>query len=187
MKYTFIRHSKTIADMSVNPKVWMLSDEGREKALKLSESEYIENLDVIYSSLQTKALETSVLIAKNNHIPIKTDDRLTEITSITNKIIIDYKTEVGDFLAGKVNRLNDGETIQEALNRFESALEDISKIEGDLKNIGIVSHGTMLSIFADKYSNKSVIDIHQSIKMPDLAIFDWENKEFINFYGGYND
>ena len=70
MNLVLIRHSKSLVNPDIPIPTWGLSDEGIILAKKINELTQIKTLDVIYSSLQTKALETAVLATKNR-IPVK--------------------------------------------------------------------------------------------------------------------
>src|SRR5579864_4753650 len=100
MKITLIRHSKTLVDPQKPITLWGLSDEGVEKAKALSSDPMIKDLQILYASSQTKAIETAVYLAKPNSIPIKTNYNFTEITSFTNRFITKeqgYDKGVHDF------------------------------------------------------------------------------------------
>lgn len=186
MELVLIRHSKTKRDPRVPIALWGLSEKGIEAANKLSSDRKIQKLDILYTSLQTKALETAVILAKPNALPIKTNDGLTESTSYTNKFIPDpaiYELTLKDYYAGKIQRINGGETLQEALDRFNSAIESIVKENKDKKRIGIVSHGHILTLFSSQFKDIDLYDTHLQIKQPDIAIFDWDRKVFNNFFG----
>jgi broad specificity phosphatase PhoE len=66
MNITFIRHSKTKIEPEKPIVLRGLADEGIEKAQALSKDQAIKQLDVVYSSLQTKAIETMLYLAKPN-------------------------------------------------------------------------------------------------------------------------
>ena len=186
MKFVFIRHSKTEKNPQVPILLWGLSENGIELAKKISQHELIKKISVIYSSLQTKALETSVLICKPNLIPIKTDDRLTEDTSFTGPFEMDgdkYTSNIHGYYFGGIDRISGGETKEEALLRFNSALESIAKIEIKNEYVGIVSHGNILALFSECYQEIKAFELHTKIKQPDLAVFDFETKKFISFFG----
>src|SRR5258708_15956469 len=179
MNLVLIRHSKTKRDPNVPITRWGLAEEGIEAAKKLSSNRNIQQLDLLYASLQTKALETAVILAKPNALPIKTNDGLTEITSYTNKFIPDitiYEQTLKDYYAGKTQRINGGETLQEALDRFNSAIESIVKENKDKKRIGIVSHGHILTLFSSQFKELDLYSTHLQIKQPDIALFDWNKK-----------
>lgn len=183
MKLVLIRHSKTKSEPNVNPLLWKLSDEGIELAKSLSKKDYIKNIGVIYSSFQTKAVETSLLLAKDNFIHIKFDNSLTELTSITNGFIPNYEESVEKLYKGSITSINKGETLEQGLDRFNKTIKQIVFNEKDKNIIGIVAHCNILSLFSAQFINKSALEIHNSMDMPDVAIFDWESKKFINFYG----
>lgn len=142
----------------------------------------MESLDVIYSNLQTKAIETALYLAKPNTIPLQTHEDLGEVSSFTQKFLRDsYLETVDQFYGSGIERIAGGETVQEALKRFEDTLKEIAK--EPFQNIGIVTHGNILAFFSAKYSNYSARELHDKIQMPDAAIFDWDNKQFIKFWG----
>jgi broad specificity phosphatase PhoE len=185
MILTFIRHSKTLFEPNVEAVRWVLSDKGVELATELSANSKITSLDIIYCSDQNKALETAVILAKPNRIAIRVEHDLTELTSITNKFIPDdqsFESMVKDLHTGKVDRLNDGESIAEGLARFTACIEKIVALNSVCSNIGIVAHGNILSIFASVYEQRSSYEIHKVIQMPDIALFDWDKKEFISTF-----
>jgi len=186
MKIILIRHSKTDRNPDIPITCWGLSDKGIDLAKKLSKQEIIKKLDVVYTSFQTKALETAVIIAKAYAIPVKPDDRLTEVTSFTGSFEKDYEKysqNVYDFYQGNIERINNGETKIEALHRFNNALEDISQRELQNEYVGIISHGNILTLFTAQYRDLDCYKLHTQIKQPDIAIFDWKKKEFQSFFG----
>lgn len=187
MQLVLIKHSKTSIEADKPIPLWFLSSEGIKLAEKLSATDVIRSLDVIYSSLQTKALETAVILAKPNYIPLEVNSGLGEITSFTRKYLEEplYSKAVKDFYNGKTKRIAGGETGEEALNRFWHALEVIVKREKNLSRtrVGIVSHGNILSYFASQFLDKEAKELHDKIAMPDYAIFDWQKKQFLNVFG----
>lgn len=182
MNLVLIRHSKTIINSNVSFLLWTLSHEGVGAAMGLSEEDTIKTLDVIYTSFQTKALETAVILAKNNYISIKCDNDLTESTSITNGFIKDYSETIKNYYEGNIERINEGETIVEAQYRFNACIEKIIANEPNAKNIGIISHCNVLSVFSSQFCDKTPYQLHDIIRMPDYAILNWDTKQFTKFY-----
>jgi broad specificity phosphatase PhoE len=186
MKFIFIRHSKTDRNPEVPITCWGLTDEGIALAKVLSHKDVIKTLSVLYASFQTKALETAVILAKPNAIPIKADDRLTEVTSFTQVFESDfevYTRNVHDYYSGDLARIGNGETKDEALQRFTTALESIALAESHNKYVGIVSHGNILTLFSALYKEVDCYELHTKIKQPDVAVFDWDTKTFVSFFG----
>jgi broad specificity phosphatase PhoE len=185
MKFTLIRHSKTLVEPEKPMPLWGLSEDGISVAKEFAANPLIQTIDVMYSSCQTKAIETMVYLAKPNTIPMRTHSDLTEITSFTNKFHTGetYTSQIKNFYSGHIDRIDDGETATEALERFEAALEGIKKTEQAAQNIGIVCHGYILSFFTGKYSDMNPYGLHTGIKKPDIAIFNWEAKQFEKLWG----
>ena len=186
MNITLIRYSKTNPTASIPIRQWGLTDEGIELAIKLSQSELITSLDVLYSSLQTKALETALILAKPHGLEIKTHPGLDEVTSFTRKFLGDeFEKVTHDFYSEKIERISEGETWREALKRFNATIDSIVAKEKVLhhENIGLVSHGNILSFFTSLYTGKEAYLWHKKITMPDVAVFDWNNKKFQVFWG----
>jgi len=185
MRLILIRHSKTKPVSNIPIPLWGLTNDGIKEATNLIMNPLVRGIDVMYSSLQTKALETALILSKPNSIPIRTHAGLTEISSFTKKFFGSpgYENNVKAFYTGKVERLLGGETYKEALQRFESALVEIITRESDKSSIGIVSHGNILSFFSARYSEQNPLYFHDVIKMPDIASFDWDRKKFIKLWG----
>ena len=185
MKFAFIRHSKTKVESDKPIALWGLADEGIMKAQVLSNDEAIKRLDIVYSSLQTKAIETMLYLAKPNTLPMRTHPDLAEITSFSNKFYIgeEYTSQIERYYERKLDRIAGGETIEEALGRFVAALEAIISQETQAKNIGIVTHGYILSFFTGRYSDLDPYELHKTIQQPDVAEFDWESKSFTKLWG----
>ncbi len=185
MKFTLIRHSKTLVEPEKKITLWGLADIGIEKAVELAKQPVINDLDLMYSSLQTKAIETMVYLAKPNAIPMNTHPDLTEITSFTNKFYTgeQYSSQIEQYYSRTLDRIAGGETIDEALLRFENALDHIVLKESEAQNIGIVTHGYIMSFLTGKYSDLDPYDLHTIIKQPDVAIIDWRTKEFEQLWG----
>ena len=184
MKLYLFRHSRTIIEPEVPTPQWVLSTEGVKRAQSLSENANMRPIEVFYSSLQNKALETTVIFAKPQRVPIKTHAGLAELTSITNAFLPHYEETVQHLYAGTITTIHNGESFQEGLNRFHRTIEQIVRSEAGHDHIGIVTHGVILSLFAAQYAGVSASDLHHRIAMPDMAILDWETHEFLHFFGG---
>jgi len=185
MKLTFIRHSITNVDPNVSPLLWGLTDEGVSLSKKLAQSKYVKDVEVLYSSLQLKSLETAILIAKELKIPIRTNDNLTEVTSFTRGFIENYEDSSKLFHLDKITRINEGESKVEAVDRFSRAIERIVNREINRTNIGIDSHCNIMSLFAEQFSEKNSYKIHNQMKTPDFAVLDLDEKEFDVMFGSW--
>ncbi len=185
MNIIFIRHSKSLVNPDVPIATWALSDEGVDLAKKLKKVLGVKSIEVIYSSLQPKALETAILATKDLGIPIRTHKDLTESTSFTNKFVNLQQLEENtrEYYKNPDLSINNGETSKEAVLRFNTAINEIVRIEKGRKVIGIVSHGSILADFSAQYFDKSAYEIVHKMGQPDIAEFNFEKKEFAKFFG----
>lgn len=185
MKLVLIRHSKSLVNPDVPINTWGLADEGIALAKKMQENKAVQEIQVIYSSLQPKALETAILATKNRGVPLRTDDRLTEITSFTKQFVdlITLEKNTKDFYTKNDVSFFGGETQEEALKRFNQAIEEIVAKEKEVETIGIASHGATLTCFAAQFIEKDPYEIITNLGQPDVALFDWTNKKFVSFFG----
>ncbi|MGN1127197.1 MAG: histidine phosphatase family protein [Ruminococcus sp.] len=143
MNILFARHGKT--EWNENNKVCgtsdiPLSNEGVEQAKILAEKLLKENIDIIFSSPLSRALETSKIISSVCNAPIIIDNRLIEQ---------DYGIYEGvcrqneDFLNNKKNfayKYPNGESMLQVATRVYPFIDEIKKKYPN-KNILILSHG----------------------------------------------
>lgn len=184
MQLILVRHSKTLQEKSKSNLLWQLSPEGIQLAEALSQNQLIQNVECLYTSDQTKALQTALLLAKDNYIPIKVFPQLTEATSITNGYFENYEVRVAQWHNTNEDRINNGETAKEALSRFNEVIENVVSVSQRIyANLGIVSHANVLSLFTAQFEVRSSAEIHAHIQMPDVAILNWEARTLIKRFG----
>jgi broad specificity phosphatase PhoE len=179
MQLYLIRHTKTVLNSAVDNRQWQLSAEGITLANEFAQKSELQKLQVLYSSEQTKALHTAILIASPHFIPLKVEAGLAETTSLTNGFFENYNDTMARWYTEKGFRINNGETYEETLARFNSAIERIVAANEDKEYIGLVSHANALSCFSAQFEERTPLDIHHSLQMPDYAILDWNTKSFI--------
>lgn len=174
----FIRHSKTLVNKSILSDLWTLSDEGVGLMRNFSQNQDLVGIDMIFTSFQLKALQTTSELAKILHVPIYPIKELTESTSITNGYFEDFENEIQKWHRGEY-RINKGETKQETLDRINAAIDHIIKSFSDKTKIAIVSHGNVLAAFAEQFCDQDSYTLHKNMQMPDLAILDILNRKFV--------
>jgi broad specificity phosphatase PhoE len=180
LEFVLVRHALTRVEEDFPITTWGLTRDGIAASEDLAAMRVIRDADVVYSSSQTKAIETMMHLAKPNHIPMRVSEGITEITSFTLKFFREpeYSANYDGFFGGRLERIAGGESSSEALRRFEQALDTIALTECGARKVCIVSHGAILSFFTAKHTGWGVNDIQQRIAMPDIAVFDWHSKSF---------
>jgi len=177
VKIILVRHAQTNIEPEVNSTQWTLSDDGRQAAARLASSAIFEGSDAIYSSLQPKAIETAEIIGQALRMPAGQEEGLAELSSVTSGFIDDYAGTVHRLYAGEIESINGGETLDQALERFNRAVGSIATKHVDEDKIVIVSHANVLSLFTAQYSDREAIDLHNTITMPDVAVLDWNGSD----------
>lgn len=185
MKIVLIRHSNSEVEPEKYNPLWRLSEKGVTRANELAQHPLIQNIEVIYTSDQLKAIHTGIIVAAEIGVPLHQVPELTELTSLTNEWKADFDGFVHDIYTGVIERWKDGESLEEARMRFSGSIAEIVQNTPEHDTIGIVAHGNVLSLFAAEYEERTAHEIHQIISQPDLAVFDWKSKTFETTFGTY--
>ena len=128
----------------------ILSINGEMLANKLANMEEMSNIDVVFASNYVRSIGTAKYIAYRNKIDVNIDknfgERIYGINSIDG-IMDDFNVKQWNDIDYK---LPNGESRRDVTNRMYNAL---IRVINDYKNkrIAIVSHGTAISFFLDKW------------------------------------
>ena len=120
----------------------ILSPQGEENAKKLCNVNELKDLNEIYASNSSRAIETAKYLAESNNIRIKLDERINE-----REFGVDYLRDLpADFtklsFEDKNFKVNNGESLNEVDNRLKSFISDL--LDNDSNKIAIVMHGIIL-------------------------------------------
>lgn len=154
MKLYITRHGTTEWNLERRLQGWgdsPLTEDGKNRAIRLSNNLRDVDFDMIYSSPQKRALNTAKLIKGNKNTEIKTHDGLKELrygvwegmylTDIEKKYPEDYFSYRN---APEEYVPKDGESIIDLFQRVKSFLDEISS--KNHKNVLIVSHGITIKV-----------------------------------------
>lgn len=120
----------------------ILSPQGEEKAKKLCNVEELKDINEIYASNSSRAIETAKYLAESNNLKIKLDERINE-----REFGINYLNEISANFTklsfeDKNFKLNNGESLNEVDNRFKSFINDL--LNNKSNKVAIVIHGIIL-------------------------------------------
>ena len=149
-EFVFLRHALTEVDLSKPADQWVLSNKGIEDIKIIAEHEYFDDIDLIYTSTEQKAIQTASFISERLGKEISTLDGLKELVRKKSSGTIErYEQLVKQTLERESVIPSEWETADNALMRFKKAIGDIDSLL-DNKKILVVSHGLVLSLyFAD--------------------------------------
>lgn len=152
--YIFLRHALTTIDSSQPAEKWVISEEGIEEICNAVSSGKFDDVDVIFSSSEKKAIQTAYYLAERIEKEIILNPNFKELDRgdefIESKE--DYETKVWRIFNNKSECSFGWETAEKALARFKRGIARIENSHSD-KKIFIVSHGIVLTLYyAELYS-----------------------------------
>lgn len=134
----------------------ILSPQGEENAKKLCNVNELKDLNEIYASNSSRAIETAKYLAESNNLRIKLDERINE-----REFGVDYLRDLpADFtklsFEDKNFKVNNGEFLNEVDNRLKSFISDL--LDNDSNKIAIVMHGIILLSYLKTICNHFEFD-----------------------------
>lgn len=149
----------------------ILSPLGEENAKKLCNVNELKNIDEIYASNSSRAIETAKYLAETNNIKIKFDERINERKfGINSWDELPENFEKKQFLDENY-KISNGESQREVSNRMYSTIMKILN-ENKNKRIAIVSHATAISYLLKKWCNINIVDDELRYNFNNNVIFD---------------
>ncbi len=150
MNNTFymLRHGETQFTREKTAHEWSLSPNGISKVREVAETGCFDDIDIIVSSMEEKALQTAMLIANRVQKEISVNFDLGEHDRRNSGFL--EQSEFNETIQFAFNNMDQSkrrwETTKDALERFTKAITEIDSKHED-KNILVVSHGTVLSLY----------------------------------------
>lgn len=149
----------------------ILSPQGEENAKKLCNVNELKDINEIYASNSSRAIETAKYLAESNNIRIKLDERINE-----RKFGVEYIKDLpSDFtklsFEDKNFKVCNGESLNEVDSRLKSFINDL--LDNDSNKIAIVMHGIILLSYLKTICNHFEFDGRNfNIKYNDNVILD---------------
>ena len=165
-----IKHSLVQIDGDVPPEQWRLSAEGRTRCRKLASALRIFKPQVIVSSEEPKAVETGELLA---HI-LKLDWRTASGLAEHQRPYLpehEFQTAMQRFFAAPDERGFGDESAEEAHRRFAAAVEAVIA-DQPARNVAIVSHGTVIALYAAPYFQVGTAALWNRLESPSFVVID---------------
>ena len=146
--FYFLRHAETEIDREVPVSYWRLTKEGRRAAYELADAGMFDDVDMIVTSEESKAIETAEPIAKRLGTQPMCVAELGEIHRDSGGFLDkkDFDKAIHFSLTNLDNSKHEWEKGRDALERFEGAIERIDS-EYEHKNILIVAHGCVVNLY----------------------------------------
>ncbi len=180
-KLVLIRHSQSQPDPRVPSSRWKLTKEGQRRCNPLAELLTPYDLDVIITSTEPKAIETGERAAQQLGIPCRVEENLHEHERETAPFFgtkDEFQQAVINLFIRPAELIFGEETALQARDRFTDAVESVITAYPQ-DNIAIVTHGTVLSLFASQFISQDIIPFWQSLGMPAIVVFSYPQMELL--------
>jgi broad specificity phosphatase PhoE len=166
-----VRHSAPELDPSVPSEEWRLSEDGRRRCGPLAERLSRYEPRVLLASSEPKARETAELVAPALGLEVQLSDGLRETARRTvgwlapedlDRGIRELFERPGEVVFGE-------ESAAVALARFEAA------VAGLPEPAVVVTHGTVLSLYAAPRIGRETYELWGSLELPDVVEVPWSS------------
>ena len=156
-----VRHAKAEGQ----PRESHLTMEGNKQAEQLVHFFQDKPIDRIISSPFLRTLQTIQPLAEMRKLPIIQDERLAERV-LSSRDYPDWKEQLSLSFENFEMVLEGGESNQSGYERACSILEEI--IQGDDKNVILVTHGNLMTLLLRYFNDKAGIDELFALSNPDV-------------------
>lgn len=166
-----VKHSLPEITPTIPAKEWRLSKSGQARCKVLAEKLESHLPDVILSSVEPKAIETAQIVASQMNKPFSIFKNLHEHDR-TGVGFLDkeqFQAQVNDFFAHSNRLVLGNETAAQAAERFSNALLSI-EVEHPDKNIMVVAHGTVITLFVEKFNDVEAYSFWRKLDLPSFVV-----------------
>ena len=139
-----VRHAHS-QQTALPVETWPLSDLGRQQAQRLADLPFWQDVQVICTSVEPKALQTAQIVAARRDLPVEPVFDLRELLS-PGDLVGDYKSAVRQAFNNPTASVNGWEPAGEAQTRIVTAIERVLLLHED-KTLAVVSHGLALTLY----------------------------------------
>jgi broad specificity phosphatase PhoE len=162
-----VRHSQSEMQPECPAAQWPLSADGRQRCRILAERLQPYGLSCIYTSQETKAVQTARITARQLGIPWRRRKGMEEHHRSSVRILAssEFQALVARLLHNPDELVFGEETGAQAVRRFSSALQSLLQAHPN-ENLGVVTHGTVLSLWAAQHFNLPVFEFWQQLGLP---------------------
>ena len=166
-----VKHALPQIESTVPAKQWRLSEEGQHLSRVLAQKLALHDLDLIFSSVEPKAIETAHIVATTLEKRIEVVEDLHEHDRNNIGFLEQKKFEasVAQFF-NRPDLLTFGnETANQAHHRFSRAVVGIIEKYSD-KNIALITHGTVLTLFVSRLVGIEPFPFWKDLKLPSWVV-----------------
>ncbi len=175
-----VRHSVPKMLPDVLDSQWPLSVLGRTLCAEAAEAVQPYEPAIIATSPMRRAVETASIIGKRLEVASRTVPGLEEhhrhnAGSLTGG---QFQASIAAFFAEPDSLVFGEETGNQAYERFASTVQTI-KQEYPYRNIAVVSHGTVISLFVARVAGIDAQSVWKSLTQPSVIVLDTDQQQLV--------
>jgi broad specificity phosphatase PhoE len=168
-----VKHSLPEIVENIPAREWHLSEDGQVRAMRLADRLLAYDPEILISSVESKAKETSEIISKVHNLDVQIVENLHEHdrSQISYLSRHEFQTAVYTFFLTPDKLVFGNETANEAYSRFSKAVHSIIEIHKN-KTAVLVSHGTVISLFVSHLIGISAFPLWDEMGLPGFVVLD---------------
>ena len=168
-----VRHSVPEVQRDRPAREWKLSPDGRLRARLLSERISAYPVEVVFSSVEPKAVETAQIIAADCDVELHVVGGLQEHdrSNVPFMSRPEFESAVQEFFRQPDTLVFGRETANQAYERFSAAITSLL-VEYKDQDPVIVAHGTVISLFVSRLTGTSAFVFWEKLGMPSFVVID---------------
>jgi broad specificity phosphatase PhoE len=172
-KLVLAKHAPPEITPEVPSARWVLSEEGCLRCDWLTDQLVAQGVSRLYSSLEPKTLETAALVAVRSGLVLEPRPNLHE----NDRTGLGFRTQdeleqcIREFFDQPDKLIIGKETATSALRRFTESINIILS-EGPRRDVAIVTHGTVLSLFVAHHNTIGPFDLWMCLGLPSYVVLD---------------
>jgi broad specificity phosphatase PhoE len=163
---------------------WHLSAQGRADAEALAASQYWQDLRMLSTSPEPKAVGTAQRIAAPHGLPIRIAPDLREVGGRAWAGSADaYREQVQRYLQGEA--IDSWEPKDGAQRRVRACIDGILA-DDRRSDVAVVSHGLILTLYLDdllKLDGTAAYELWSAMRLPDVAVADPKAGALVQRFG----
>jgi len=175
-----VRHSLPEMRPSIPASQWHLSPAGRERCIPLARQLEKYSPTVVVTSVEPKAVQTGSIVARALGIPVTSAFGLHEherggMGSATRE---EFESLLAGFYAQPARLIFGRETALIAQARFSMSINIVLE-RNPSKNIVVISHGTVISLWASGRICSDPFVFWKRLGLPSLVVFSLPEMKFV--------
>ena len=174
-KLFLIKHARPEVDPRMPSEQWRLGAEGRAGAEQLAARLAGHRFTRLYSSAEPKAVETAQIVARSMDLSVVQMGDLGEHDrrNVPHMESREFISMVALMFKEPGRRVLGNETADEAYERFAAAVDGVLQSAGGA-DVGIATHGTVISLFAQRRAGEEPFGLWRRMGLPSFIVLETE-------------